>query len=492
MQNMYVTVGPWMETEMTIAFLPAITSCSSLSPTGDRHPARAAGDRTASSFLRVLAVIAALGSAMQLTFAADASTVGQVSLLIGEARVVRADGSQERLQRGSRIHVGDRVETSANGHVHMRFVDNAAISVRPESILEVQAYRYDAQSPQSSEIRLRVEKGTSRSISGAATDVDKSRFRLNTPIAAIGVRGTDFIVQTDPEGVRATVSDGAIVVGALGGACSPVDLGPCAGTAVRELSAEMGKLMAEVRVGDRSTRIVPAVDLPMAAAATNGRDAGSERQLSMSDARATGLSAAQPTPPELQRGNDRAAAGLLTLATVNVPDLNRPSDVAAQLVWGRWAILPEANDKLSVPFALARLGRHVTVADEEAGLFRADQGAAAVLSDTLQAKVEFRLARASATYEVGAVIESAAVLSSNLTVDFSNRTFATGLVLSSASGGTSTFAMAGAVRNDGLFAVKDVDQRVAGAISLSGKEAGYLFERNTVEGLFRGRTLWGQ
>ncbi|HSW08094.1 MAG TPA: hypothetical protein VLK61_26250, partial [Aquabacterium sp.] len=68
---------------------------------------------------------------------ANESAVGQVSLLIGVARVVHLDGRSEPLRRGATIQVGDRVETSANGHVHLRFIDNAAVSVRPDSVLEV-------------------------------------------------------------------------------------------------------------------------------------------------------------------------------------------------------------------------------------------------------------------------------------------------------------------------------------------------------------------
>ncbi|MBC7941891.1 MAG: FecR domain-containing protein, partial [Chitinophagaceae bacterium] len=240
--------------------------------------------------------LAVLLGGVCFALAASATDVGHVSLLIGEARVVRADGTPEVLQRGAQIRVGDRIETSANGHVHMRFVDNAAVSVRPDSSLEVQAYRFDVLRPESNEVKFRVEKGTSRSISGAATDLDKSRFRLNTPIAAIGVRGTDFIVQTDPTGVRATVSDGAIVVGALGAGCSAAGLGPCSGAQVRELSADMGRLMAEVRPNDQATRILPAADLSVATAASRIERSDAARPLSPSAAHAIGLAAAEPTP----------------------------------------------------------------------------------------------------------------------------------------------------------------------------------------------------
>ena len=47
-------------------------------------------------------------------------------------------------------------------------------------------------------------------------------------------------------------------------------------------------------------------------------------------------------------------------------------------------------------------------------------------------------------------------------------------------------------RNDGTFATRLDNQYVSGAVSLDGKEAGYLFDRGVVGGLFKGRTLWGR
>lgn len=427
---------------------------------------------------------------------AQPAEVGRVSLHIGQAWVVRADGAREPLARGAAIFVGDRVETAANGHVHMRFIDNAAVSVRPDSVLQVQAYRYDSERPQANEIRLLVEKGTSRSISGAATEVDKGRFRLNTPIAAIGIRGTDFIVQTDPAGDKASVADGTIVMSPLGGTCSASGLGPCAGTHVRELSAEMGRLMAVVRAGEYATRIVPGDSLNVAAAATSER-LQSRGDRTLSAARASGLLAAEPTESEARRGNDAAAAGLLTLASTDA-NLNRPSSLSGQLIWGHWAIQSAERDRLSVPFSLASLGRHVTVADAETGLFRSNQTIPGELFPaSLQGTVEFRLNRATAVFEAGDRSEAAAIGRSNLTIDFTRRTFATGLDLKSESGIRGELRMAGDLRSDGLFALREgpsdqrADQRVAGAVSLNGREAGYLFERSAGGGWFRGRTLWG-
>ena len=52
--------------------------------------------------------------------------------------------------------------------------------------------------------------------------------------------------------------------------------------------------------------------------------------------------------------------------------------------------------------------------------------------------------------------------------------------------------MGGDIRSNGTFNVVEAAQRLGGAVSLNGQEAGYWFERNVVGGLFRGKTLWGR
>ncbi|MBK9684458.1 MAG: hypothetical protein IPO59_14675 [Betaproteobacteria bacterium] len=109
-------------------------------------------------------------------------------------------------------------------------------------------------------------------------------------------------------------------------------------------------------------------------------------------------------------------------------------------------------------------------------------------------QVDFRLTRGQATYESAGTVEAATINGGTLSLDFTRRTFATALALSAPSVGAAELRMAGDVRADGTFAVRDLDSRqyVAGAVSLDGKEAGYLFERGAGAGLFRGKTLWGR
>lgn len=428
--------------------------------------------------------------------AAGAEAVAQVSLLIGQARVVRADGKSEALARGAQILVGDRIETGANGHVHLRFIDNGAASVRPDSTLEVQAYRYDAQNPKNNEVRLRVEHGVARSISGAATEADKTRFRLNTPIAAIGVRGTDFLVKSDSSGVHATVADGAIVVGALGAGCQATALGPCAGGDVRVLSADMGRLMAEVRPGDRIARVIPAGAGVADLAAHGAEERATALFAAESASRLAGIQMAESKGFAQMRDSDVAAAEVLAIVTPETSSLNSPPDLNSQLVWGRWGPFRAANDNVSLPYSVVGAGREPTSAtytQEDVGLLRMkDPSGVGILVNDTDGRVDFRLSRAQASYSIDNRVEAASVDGGVLSLDFAQRTFATALALSSQSAGRTELRVGGDVAADGTFAVKDATQKVSGAVSFDSKEVGYLFERAFGGGLFRGRTLWGR
>jgi hypothetical protein len=438
---------------------------------------------------RALVPVSLALSAMAVTAApASDSPVGEVSLMIGSARVVHRDGTASALQRGARIKVGDRIETTPNGHVHIRFIDNASISVRPDSVLEVQVYRYDSGNPQDNEVKLNVGQGMSRSISGRATETDKSRFRLNTPLAAIGVRGTDFLVQTTDAGVRASVADGAIVVGALGGSCTAAGLGPCSGTQTSVLSANMGRLMVEVRRGDDVARLVPIAGALLASAAASAEERVAAIRASETAARHGGMLAAELT---YNNHNDPGAADLLTIAEASIREkYNSRPDNSAQLVWGRYT--GTVNDEVSLPYSLARIGREFTVGSGDATLWRKiDPAYSDGLLTSIEADASFRLSRAQATFESGGRTESAAV-DGTLVIDFARRTFATALSLSSASAGQAELRVGGPVLTNGTFGAKDSTQKVSGAVSLDTKEAGYLFERVAAGGLFKGKTLWGR
>ena len=153
--------------------------------------------------------------------------VGKVSLVIGKAFIEPTNEESFRVRNGDFIREGDIIRTESNGHVHIQFVDQAVLSVRPRSELQIIAYSFDAENPRDSLVKLNLIEGTARTVSGEAAKTARDRFRLNTPIAAIGVRGTDFVVSTTSDSLKALVNDGAIVVAPFSDQCLQGGTGPC-------------------------------------------------------------------------------------------------------------------------------------------------------------------------------------------------------------------------------------------------------------------------
>lgn len=428
------------------------------------------------NLLRLL-VLGWLLAAASVGWAAS-EKVGEVSFTIGVARLIDGAGRTSAVERGTSIHAGDRIETEEGGHVHIRFIDGAFVSVRPASRLMIETYRYDPVRPENSAIRLKLEQGVARSISGKGAELARERFRLNTPIAAIGVKGTDFVVLAESERVRVAVHSGAIVLTPFGAGCSPEALGPCETPAARLLSAEMGRVMLELERRQGVPQLIPVNGTP-------SPDRSNPPLPQEPGGAARGAKASGEANTEVLAVQAVGAAQTLAVSPT-APPLPPPT-----LVWGRWWAQPWPGDRMSLPFAEARADREVTVGNDQYVLFRPALPLPELVSNL--GRVDFTLRDAQVHLVRGGVAEAGRVDSAWLSVDFSARRFATGLTMSHPQAGVASLEADGNIRGaDGMFVVRNADGLVRGALTLDGKEAGYVFERYVPEGAFVGLTRWGR
>jgi hypothetical protein len=115
----------------------------------------------------LLAVLALLSPS---AFASQ--VVGEVTLTIGKSKIERSSGEAEP-QKGSSVQEGDIIRTTDNGHVHVRFIDGARVSVRPNSVFRIHEFKYSPADPAASVVRLSLDSGEARSISGAAAHAEQ-------------------------------------------------------------------------------------------------------------------------------------------------------------------------------------------------------------------------------------------------------------------------------------------------------------------------------
>lgn len=190
-----------------------------------------------------------------------AETAGEVVLAKGNAFLQR-ENTRLRLpvSAGHAVHRGDVFQTTGGGHLHIRLHDGGLLILRPESRAIIDEYVFQPEEPSAARVRLRLEQGVMRTITGAGIKTARHRFRLNTPIAAIDVTGADFTTYTDSDSTRVSVAEGGVVMSPLGGACEAAALAPCEGGSSRGLHARDNRLMLIFNKGEPEPAIVTATD----------------------------------------------------------------------------------------------------------------------------------------------------------------------------------------------------------------------------------------
>lgn len=416
-----------------------------------------------SYFLRWFAASALMVS-MMLPAYANSPLVGRVDMVVGQVHVV-GNQSNMALTVGQKIHEGVTLETGPDGYLYVQTIDKGFISLRPQTRVTVELYRYDAKNPQASQIRLVLHKGVMRAISGQGAQAAKEKYRLNTPVAAIGIRGTDYTVFANQETTRATVMSGGIVMAPFGKGCAAKSLGPCDGQSSLDLMASHTSVL-QVNRGDAKPALLEVPELRP--------DRLTPPRLDESQKAQEAISRAEISKPDAVK----VATSSNPLETVVAPSLIDAATIAPvqTIHWGRWkefAQLPPAQPVTSI-----KTPEREWVALADPFFLVRDKNAMSILPTSGQysfnlVNYEAFLLKSFTNQVIPARLENA-----TLSIQLDARTFSTGFNFVT-DGYQVYLTSKGIVSEDGrfysdLFAYGNV--RVKGAISgLGAQEAAYLF-----------------
>jgi len=125
------------------------------------------------------------------------ANIGSVTELTGSAIISRKN-SNITVSLGTRIETNDRISTK-NGKLKIRFNDNTTVTVTESSSLVVDDFVY-SESTGTGKLGLSATSGTVRYVSGKIAHSDSKSVKINTPTAAIAVRGTDFVMSVAESG----------------------------------------------------------------------------------------------------------------------------------------------------------------------------------------------------------------------------------------------------------------------------------------------------
>lgn len=128
----------------------------------------------------------------QPVVAAAPEAAGQVIVASGTVQAVTSAGEQRTLRRRSPFYAGETIRTAAVSAVQLRFSDGALLSLRADSELKVDDYRFQNQGGAGDRSMSTLIKGGLRTITGVIGKQDPTAYQLSTPVATIGVRGTHY------------------------------------------------------------------------------------------------------------------------------------------------------------------------------------------------------------------------------------------------------------------------------------------------------------
>ena len=141
--------------------------------------------------IRIVTVLVFIASMAVSTLAIADDNVGMVVASRGEVLAMAKGGSRE-LKQGDLVYVDDEILTANRSFAVLQFVDGAKVTVRPDSAMIVEAYLYNGNEDDVATLSL--VSGGLRVITGAMAKTNPENYKVRTPVALMGVRGTEFSV----------------------------------------------------------------------------------------------------------------------------------------------------------------------------------------------------------------------------------------------------------------------------------------------------------
>jgi hypothetical protein len=427
-----------------------------------------------------------------------AGEAAHIVFTAGEAKV-----SGHLAQVGGNVSEGDALVTGGDGYLYLKTRDNGFFILRPNSSGRIVSYQIDTNDPSNNRIKLELQQGVARHISGDGVKNSRQNFRFNTPVAAIGVRGTDFTVFSSAETTRVAVLSGGVVVSPLSGECTASGTGPCDGALSRELFAEKSGHTLQVDRGQvpvllRGLDKVPDAIAPPRANEPKANSPANGATMSNSAA-VTNAETNLLEPLKIDAINQVVSLALTRAAESAVPPpAGAPppasAPLAVPLIWGRWQAVLDKS--IEVDVASLQANNQLIATNNYYAIMRARE---TPWQAPVQSSVAFSVQDSQAIIqnEVSGKLTPAKVENGLLQVDFAKSSFFTKFDLVNQNERYS-LQNSGEVSADGrlyggnrFLLPNNMDVR--GALSSDSQTAAYLFQtRLDQQRLATGVISWGK
>jgi len=143
-------------------------------------------------FLTLIVGITALAASVP-SFAQTAQ--GYVQEVQGSVTGQVGAGRARSVSKGETLPNNATVTTGPGSYAVLKFEDGTAVLLKENTSFQVQNYSYNAKAPETGSAIFNLVRGGMRMVTGLVAYRNRDALKVGTPLATIGIRGTEFIAE---------------------------------------------------------------------------------------------------------------------------------------------------------------------------------------------------------------------------------------------------------------------------------------------------------
>jgi len=124
-------------------------------------------------------------------FSTPAFAAGKFQFVTGDVKVLGADGHERAAKTGEPVIQGETLVSGKPALAQIKMDDGGVLLLWPNSRLKIAVYQYNGKADGKERAEYALARGGVRSITGEIGKVNRDNYKMQTPVAYIGVRGTD-------------------------------------------------------------------------------------------------------------------------------------------------------------------------------------------------------------------------------------------------------------------------------------------------------------
>jgi hypothetical protein len=174
--------------------------------TGSGLSRRTCAGRRRRTLSRVALVVASLGVGVSSSYAEQG--IGGAEIVINNVTGALVSGRDIHVAQGDNVFRDEAVRTAADSSAKLVLRDNTNLSLGPSSSITLDRFVYGGAGRRGA-IAVNLVKGALRFATG---DADKQAYKITTPTATLGVRGTILKIDATAAKTIVFLEEGAVIV----------------------------------------------------------------------------------------------------------------------------------------------------------------------------------------------------------------------------------------------------------------------------------------